>query len=59
MAPTSGDKELCRHPAQRRTFSFDLRRDLDVVIRLAPAASMARPDYAQMAGFTSLTPSPC
>jgi iron complex outermembrane receptor protein len=54
MAPTSGEKEYT-DILPSANFSFDVRDD--VVIRLAAGRVLARPDYAQMAGFTSLTES--
>lgn len=54
MAPTQGTKEYT-DVLPSANFSFDVKDDL--VLRLAAARVMARPDYAQMAGFTSLTES--
>ena len=54
MAPTQGTKEYT-DVLPSANFSFDVKDDL--VLRLAAGRVMARPDYAQMAGFTSLTES--
>lgn len=54
MVATTADKEYT-DVLPSANFSFDVRDDL--VLRLAAGRVLARPDYAQMAGFTSLTES--
>ncbi|MDB5457471.1 MAG: TonB-dependent receptor [Caulobacter sp.] len=52
MLATSAEKEYT-DILPSANFAFDLSSDL--VLRMAAGRVMARPDYAQMAGFTSLT----
>ncbi len=54
MVQTTGTKKYT-DILPSANFSFDVKDD--VVLRLAAGRVMARPDYAQMAGFTSLTES--
>jgi len=53
IAPNAQSKEYT-DVLPSLNFNFDLTEDL--VLRIAAARVMARPDYAQMAGFVSLTP---
>jgi iron complex outermembrane receptor protein len=54
MVQTTADKEYT-DILPSANFAFDVRDD--VVLRVAAGRVLARPDYAQMAGFTSLTES--
>jgi iron complex outermembrane recepter protein len=53
IAPRTDEKEYT-DVLPSANVSFDLTPD--VVLRFAAARVLARPDYAQLAGFTSLTP---